>query len=385
MNRVKAGVIVIFLSAVSWQFTNAGLCAENEPARASSAEDGFAGFPVLSLPGRRSAEVLTSDGVEGLVRPKWTRAMGDVGAWPAMFRFGKRIFLYFPKVKGHRGPYRNNDLPMVRLVSDDEGKSWQELPSETGRQAGEFVVVDNTIYRYDFDDLTQTRLRTSKDGIHWTEGVKVYEPGLWLWGVTYDPLSRTFYAPPHANPKKVKLNRQIQLIRSKDGVNWEYVSTVHDEGSESESTLRVEPDGTMVILMRKKYSASMCWIATGKPPYTNWDISSRPSIAEGEHFFEIGGKTFVPSRAVYRGKDPQILKNEILWDRRRALTVVYHFTAGRQLVPWAVMDSMDDCSYPWLVETPTEVLCAYYSQHEDKSCKVFLCAYDKEAFLRGPK
>lgn len=146
--------------------------------------------------------------------------MGDVGAWPAMFRFGKRIFLYFPKVNGHRGPYRNSDLPLVRLVSDDEGRSWRELPPETGRQAGEFVVADDTIFRYDFDDLTQTRLRTSKDGVHWSEGVKVYKPGFWLWGVTYNPVSKTFYAPPHANPKKVKLNRQIQLIRSKDGVNW---------------------------------------------------------------------------------------------------------------------------------------------------------------------
>jgi hypothetical protein len=149
--------------------------------------------------------------------------------------------------------------------------------------------------------------------------------------------------------------------------------------------LRVEPDGAMVILMRKKYSASMCWIATGKPPYAEWGISSRPFIAEGEHFFEIGGKTFVPSRAVYRGKDPRILKNKILWDRRRAYTAVYHFTKDRQLEPWAVMDSMDDCSYPWLVETPTEVLCAYYSQHEDKSCKVFLSAYDKQAFLKEPQ
>src|SRR5262249_7704346 len=43
------------------------------------------------------------------------------------------------------------------------------------------------------------------------------------------------------------------------------------------------------------------------------------------------------------------------------------------------------CSYPFLVETPTEVLCAYYSQHEDKVCKCFLAGFDKAEFLQGAK
>ena len=62
--------------------------------------------------------------------------------------------------------------------------------------------------------------------------------------------------------------------------------------------------------------------------------------------------------------------------------MIYKFTRDRRLVPWAVMDSMGDCSYPHLVETPTEILCAYYSQHEDKVCKVYLSAFDKREFLR---
>jgi len=66
-------------------------------------------------------------------------------------------------------------------------------------------------------------------------------------------------------------------------------------------------------------------------------------------------------------------------------SIIYRYDrAARDLEPWAVMDSMGDCSYPHLVETPTEVLCAYYSQHEDGMCKAFLCGYDKKAFLAGP-
>ena len=47
------------------------------------------------------------------------------------------------------------------------------------------------------------------------------------------------------------------------------------------------------------------------------------------------------------------------------------------------MDSMGDCSYPYLLETKAgDILCVYYSQHEDKVSKIFLCAYDKKKFLK---
>ena len=46
------------------------------------------------------------------------------------------------------------------------------------------------------------------------------------------------------------------------------------------------------------------------------------------------------------------------------------------------MDSLGDCSYPHLIETPTEVLCTDYSQHENGLCKAFVCGYDKAAFLK---
>jgi hypothetical protein len=55
----------------------------------------------------------------------------------------------------------------------------------------------------------------------------------------------------------------------------------------------------------------------------------------------------------------------------------------RRLEPWAVVDSMGDCSYPFLVQTPTEVLCAYYSQHQDKVCNCYLAGFDKAEFLKG--
>ena len=74
--------------------------------------------------------------------------------------------------------------------------------------------------------------------------------------------------------------------------------------------------------------------------------------------------------------------DHIISDRQADKLIIYRFRKDHKLQPWAVMDSMGDCSYPHLVETPTEILCAYYSQHENGLCKAYLCAYEKEAFLR---
>ncbi len=59
-------------------------------------------------------------------------------------------------------------------------------------------------------------------------------------------------------------------------------------------------------------------------------------------------------------------------------------TDDRKFVPCAIMDSMGDCSYAYLLETKNEILCVYYSQHEDRVSKIFLCGYDRDAFLKGP-
>ena len=289
----------------------AGLATNGEEAK--SASDRFAGFPEIGKyrPGKRSREVITSDGVEGLLRPKWTRAMGDLGGWPAMFRFKRATFLHFPHVDGHRYKRLEATGKILRYVSKDEGKSWTALPPLAGRNAGEFVVAGDRAYRYGFDRKICTTVETSTDGVNWQGRRNVYKGPFWLWGAMYDDVSKTFWAPPHAIPGKGGPGpRQIHLIKSKDGFEWEYVSTVHYNQSESESTLRFEPSRTMVVLIRQKYGRQ-CWVAVAKPPYQEWDLSRRSVIAEGEHFFEVGGQTFVASRALYGGKDPRVLANRI--------------------------------------------------------------------------
>ncbi|MGE0608085.1 MAG: sialidase family protein [Pirellulales bacterium] len=355
----------------------ASLAVGDEPDR-------FAGFPAIHQhrPGERTLKVITSDAVTGLLRPQWTRAMTDLGAWPVMVRFQGDLLLTFYHGDGHRGKQLEGSGLLATLRSSDDGRSWQPVTALEGESVPEYVAVGETLFAYQFNEQDrQTRVHTSRDGSNWSAGQPAYQAPFYLWGVMHDPRTKTFWAPPHAIPHKGSSpERRIDLIKSADGLNWEKVSTVAPFNNASESTLRFEPDGTMVILIRRKYGKT-CSVAVARPPYTDWDITDREGIAEGEHYFELGGQTFLATRSNYSGDNPEVLANPKVFDGRRSYAAIYRFTADRQFQPWAVVDSLGDCSYPFLIETADEILCAYYSQHEDGVCKVFLAGFDKRQFL----
>src|SRR5262245_52635361 len=52
-------------------------------------DDRFAGFPPINQfrQAERTQPAIVSDGVADVLRPKWTRAMTDLGGWPSFFRF----------------------------------------------------------------------------------------------------------------------------------------------------------------------------------------------------------------------------------------------------------------------------------------------------------
>lgn len=351
-------------------------------------QDRFAGFPPINKfrKGDRSAKVITSDAITGVVRPKWTRAMTDLGGWPAMYRFKGTIYLHFPHVDGHRGKKFESTGKLLTYASTDEGKTWVAQPAwPQSPQEGtpEYVVAGDKLYSYEFDKNLVMNVRVSEDAKKWSDLQPCYKRPYYFWGVMYDPISREFWAPPHGIPRaKGDPPRQIHLVHSKDGLAWEYVSTVANFANASESVIHFEKDRTMVVLIRRKYGRNHS-LAVSRPPYKDWQITENlPNIVEGEHFFEVAGQTFLGSRANYTGDNPDIRGNPKIFDGRKSYTTIYRFQ-DRKLEPWAVVDSMGDCSYPFLVETPTEVLCAYYSQHEDRVCKVFLAGFDKAAFLKG--
>lgn len=356
----------------------------------------FDGFPEINIlqPGNNSFgnHPITSDFVDAPLRPEWTRAMTDIGAWPSMFQFNGDIYLEFNLLNAHFG---TNALfgatgELVRYRSSDNGSTWEKLDGNVGTGSiGEYAVKGNTLYRYDWDATAgQSLVSTSTDGVNFSAMQPVYQPGFYMYGVMYDENSGKFYAPPHyLPPSSDESQRQVQLLESDNGIDWNYVATIHGTGnSESEAVIHIRDDGTMVSFVRQKYGAKDYWVATSQPDYTDWSSVQRDMSLEGQQIFEVDGQLFMGARAFLDedlATQQLIFDNSLLLQDRLPFTMIYRVESDNSLTPWAVLDSLGDNSYPRAVVTDDEVLFAYYSMHQDHVSKVYLAAFDKDVFLAG--
>jgi hypothetical protein len=358
---------------------------------ASAAITSFDGFPQINVvqPGNRTFSTpLTSDYVQGPLRPKWTRAMTDVGGWPAMYEFKNDIYLEFDLVDGHRGanaPGATGQL--VRLRSSDQGQTWERLDSSAfgTRLYGEYVVKGDTLYRYEWVTAEwRNWISTSTDGVNFTAPVSVYEPSFIMYDVTYHEPTNKFYATPHYLPTAGdEWNRQVRLIESDNGFDWQFRLPLHS-GSSSETALHVGDDGSMVAMVRQKWNGSDFMMVEGAPPYDHWISTPGNVELEGHQFFDVDGQLFIGSRAYLPAElvnAQNYADNLALGQTRQPYTAIYRVEDDFSLTLWAVLDSLGDNSYPRIVATDDEVLVAYYSQHEDGVDKVFLSAFDKDVFL----
>src|SRR5262245_42362345 len=112
-----------------------GVGAEEKPSSA------FAGFPPIGKvsKGQRSTKVIASDPIKGLVRPKWCRAMADLGSSVNLFRYRGDIYFVHGAGDGHRGAAPDLKDKRYLYVSKDEGKSWKLLPQPKGAMFGKYL------------------------------------------------------------------------------------------------------------------------------------------------------------------------------------------------------------------------------------------------------
>jgi hypothetical protein len=148
----------------------------------------------------------------------------------------------------------------------------------------------------------------------------------------------------------------------------------------SEAALHLQLDGTAIVIARGDTTGSH-FRASAPPPYTKWQVSELPEVAQDHVFQSVGDRAFLASRALMR-RDEALAKEIPATDEAWPYIVIYRLTNTPELRPWATVPSMGICGQPRLLETPTQILCAYSSQHEDGVVKPYLAAFDKTHFVR---
>ena len=176
----------------------------------------------------------------------------------------------------------------------------------------------------------------------------VCRDGDWLWRTTP---RRDAYGVTYSGPVEERQEWTLTLMHSKDGIDWTPLTELQVTGKPNETTLRFQPDGSMLALIRREDGSRNAWFGSSKAPYTDWQFK--------ELDWAMGGPNFIlqpDGRMVAAGRK---YKPEV----RMALGPL----TPEAYTPALELPSDGDTSYPGLVWHDGLLWVSYYASHEGKT------------------
>lgn len=290
------------------------------------------------------------------VKKIWDQAGHN--AFTDLIRFQGKWLCTFREADGHvKGDGR------LRVIASADGEKWEStaLLAEEGIDLRDpkvsimpdgrlMIVAGGSVYRKGKFIGRQPRVAFSKDARQWTPTQRVLSEGEWLWRVTWH--DGKAYGVSYNSDYWKKTKKPCQtLFVSSDGVQYDKICTLDVTAYAGETTVRFQPDGTMIALVRRESDDRHAWIGTSKSPYTNWTWHDT-----GHH---VGGPNFI------------ILPDGSMWAGGRSYTGKAK-TALAKMTPTSyepvlTLPSGGDTSYPGFVYHDNLLWMSYYASHEGKT------------------
>jgi len=268
--------------------------------------------------------------------------------------------------------------PAARLVvrRSRDGRRFEELarlglPGKDIRDP-KLAVIDGTLFLYALPNSGRmatpegTVLATSEDGVHWTPFEAVGPEGWLFWRPKSPDGGATWYVPAYWKDH----GRSI-LLRSRDGRDWERVSTIHEGDGNDETAVEFLPDGRMLATARLEdrpdtvlgsYDGRTA-IAVAAPPFTEWETQeSRVTRLDGPVLFRIDDEVFAVAR--YQ-PDPNGFLTRMGGVLSRKRTALYRVEPER-LVRLSDFPSASDTSYAGVVRRGDALYVDYYTSRIDR-------------------
>jgi hypothetical protein len=193
----------------------------------------------------------------------------------------------------------------------------------------------------------------SADGRVWTAPEPSCEPGQWLWRATThqgQAYGVAYAAGSDSGPS------QISLWSSPTGGDFRRVAAMNPGAGlqPNETTLRFQPDGSAVALVRCEKTGSHAMVGVAVPPWRDWAWHDCGERLQGPDLLLREG-----GQAIWAGR---------MQEQGRSVTGVGWLTAQHQALPQLRLPSGGDNSYPALALRPDgQLLCSYYSSHEGRA------------------
>jgi len=166
----------------------------------------------------------------------------------------------------------------------------------------------------------------------------------WLWRVTW--YNKTGYGVVY----QLGEEWSVCLLKTTDGIHYDLVTKLEVKGKPNEATVRVMPDGEMLMMVRREGGNREGMWGRSKPPYNEWKWSSLDSPLGGPDFIALGNNLLVSGTRVY--------------DQKEKYTALFTGDRSGNFRKILILPSGGDNSYPGFVCRDNKLYISYYSSHE---------------------
>jgi hypothetical protein len=309
----------------------------------------------------------------------WDRAPHS--AFTDLVEFNGKLYCTFREGSGHV-PGKEGTNGTIRIIASDDGQNWRSVallaeehvdlrdPKLSVTPDGRLMVLVGGSYyegeklgvrhtRVSFSDKTGTRFSVPKPIV---VEAKIKTDADWLWRVTWQ--RGTGYGVIYQSGEE---EFKAHLVSTRDGLNYQLVTTFAISGRPNETTLRFNADGEMIVWVRRERESQNGFIGTSRAPYKDWTWK--------EQNVRLGGPNFV---VLPNGKMIGATRGHL--PDRKANTYVAWLSRDGAVTPLVTLPSGGDTSYAGLVLRGDRLLVSYYASHEGKSA-IYLATLNLNALM----
>ncbi len=289
------------------------------------------------------------------VRKIWDRAPHN--AFTDLIRFKGRWLCVFREGAGHV----SHD-GRIRVIASTDGGEWSSSallaapsslpdlrdPKIAATPDGRLMLTAVAASRKTRPSSHQTYAWFSRDAATWGRAVRIGQPNVWLWRVTWHR-GKAYGVGYHTGG-----GRFVRLYRSRDGRTFEtVVERLFEKGYPNEASLVFLEDGSCRCLLRRDGKPNTAQLGLAAPPYTKWtwkDLGKR-----------IGGPNMI------RLPDGRLLAAGRRYDGGTRTSLMWLDPTKPSLREFLKLPSGGDTSYPGLVMHDGVLWVSYYASHEGKT------------------
>ncbi|MCP4755467.1 MAG: hypothetical protein GY866_31780 [Proteobacteria bacterium] len=273
--------------------------------------------------------------------------------------------------------------PECKLVlwRSPDGKNWTrsfevQVPGEDIRDP-KFAVIDDKLFLYvlksiDFNpEPYTTAYLVTEDGENWSELKELTKNEGWLF---WNP--RSFDGDTYYTPAYWFLHGKSVLLKTTDGMDFDYVSTIHNGKSgqvndrNDETDFSFYDDGTLISTQRLEYSENLhgdkraCTnITLSKPPYHEWteigkDYTTR---LDGPALFTYNNRVYAVGR-----HNPTVAGSKHIGSLFTVKRTSLYLVSQKGLVKLSDIPSCGDTAYGGVVLKDGFLYATYYTNDTGK-------------------